>query len=61
MKYAYITIPLQIMQDCFSLPLENGAYRSERLHYEKIHKVLNDGYRWVRSEGDFAILEKKLK
>ena len=59
MKYEYVTIPVSLMIECSTLPLEDGAFVSEGLHGAKVRDLLASGYRWVRSEGEIALLERE--
>lgn len=59
MKYEYAMIPVSLMHECYTIPLEHGAFVSEGLHAAKVRDLLAGGFRWVRTEGDVAILERK--
>jgi hypothetical protein len=59
MKYEYATIPVSLMHECSTVPLEDGAFVSEGLHAAKVRELLAGGFRWVRTEGEVAILERE--
>ena len=59
MKYEYATIPVSLMHECSTVPLEDGAFVSEGLHSAKVRELLAGGFRWVRTEGEVAILERE--
>jgi hypothetical protein len=58
-SYEYATVPARLMRDGFTLVLENDAFVSEQAHVEKVKRLLSDGFRWVRTEDDVAILERE--
>lgn len=59
MKYEYATIPVSLMHEYAMIPLDDGAFVSEGLHSAKVRELLTCGFRWVRTEGEVAILERK--
>lgn len=62
--YDYILFNAQLVQHCFRFrsPVQPDSYLSEDLGGEvaAIQDAINKGYRWVRTEGAFAIFEKPL-
>lgn len=61
MKYEYKTVPLHLMLNLTTMPLVEGSYISKGASDDKILALLESGFRWVRSEGNFAILERALE
>ena len=62
--YDYILFNAQLVQHCFRYrsPVPTDSYLSEDIGGEvaAIQDAINKGYRWVRTEGTFAIFEKPL-
>jgi hypothetical protein len=58
MSYQYAMLPLSVVHELAIVPLEDGAFVSQSIHSEKARSLFAAGYRWIRTEGDFAILER---
>lgn len=56
-RYSYAVVPLDLMIEVATVPLENGAFVSSSQGSERVRSLLAEGYRWIRSENDKAILE----
>ena len=62
--YDYVLFDKQIAIDVFRYrppeTTEVGLSQNLDSQQDSIHDALNKGYRWVRSEGEFAVFEKEL-
>ena len=58
--YSYITLPVSVAHWVSVAPDKSkpDSYISEEPGMDEFRQALRDGYRWIRTDGDFAILEK---
>lgn len=59
--YRYAVFPKELMLAATTIPLEPDAYIADEPGIIKIREYLGEGYRWIRTDGDSAILEKVIK
>ena len=57
-RYRYAVFPRELMLAISIIPVEPDSYIADEIGMEKIREYLALGYRWIRSEGDSAILER---
>jgi hypothetical protein len=56
--YHYATIPLDLVEPCFRVPMPTDAFLSKDETSTALAELLNAGYRWVRTDGDVCVFEK---
>jgi len=60
MKYEYYTVELDTVAEAFVLPVEQDAYVTQTNYSIKIRALLAEGFRWVRTDGCWAIFEREV-
>ena len=60
MSYEYKIIPVAILREVATVPVEEGAYVTKSKQRETVEGLLADGFRWVRTEEGDAILEREI-
>lgn len=58
-KYQYKTLPADEVATCLQVITNPDAYISADATSNATHNLLEEGYRWVRSDGHWAIFEKQ--
>jgi len=56
--YEYETLPLRQVCEVFQFCEHPDTYLAEEPITIEIRRLLKHGFRWVRSEGDFAVFER---
>jgi hypothetical protein len=59
-QYTYRVFDAQTVRQFFYLPRFRDSYISEDQVARCLREALEDGFRWVRTEGDYAIFEKQV-
>ena len=59
--YHYATMPLHIVNPMLAVPVPENAYLSADAHSTKLSNLLKSGYRWIRTDGEHCIFEKKIR
>jgi hypothetical protein len=59
-KFEYLTVPVALARDAFASTLEPDSYVSQSEHTIRMEEILQQGYRWVRSDNDYAIFEREI-
>lgn len=57
--YEYEILPYDEVVAIFKFTEDPGAYLSEDSISKELKRILSQGFRWVRSEGDFAVFERE--
>lgn len=57
MTYTYAIVPLALIHEISLTPIHDGAYVSQSAGAARVRELLAAGYRWVRSEGEYAVFE----
>jgi hypothetical protein len=58
MRYRYVTVRAVTLCELMQLVVDRDAFISTNDESEKILRLFDQGYRWVRTDGDWAVLEK---
>ncbi len=56
--YHYATMPLGAVAEMGRVPAPEDGYLSEDENVRAIRDLLAKGYRWVRSDGEWAVFER---
>lgn len=61
--YAYMVLPLETVAAALSPedPEQPDAFLSADVTTKALRDVLSKGYRWIRTDGNFAVFEIELK
>ena len=60
MRYEYKIVPVAILREVATVPVEDGAYVTRSKQRETVERLLAGGFRWVRTEEGDAILEREI-
>jgi hypothetical protein len=58
-RFHYVTIPVDSVIQAARLATEPDSYISEDSTSRAIQEILQKGYRWIRTDAEFAIFEKE--
>lgn len=59
-KFEYLTVPVALAREAFAHNLEHIQPVSQRKRAEQMEEILQQGYRWVRTDNDYAIFEREI-
>jgi hypothetical protein len=59
--YHYATMPLAVVQPMLTVPIPDGSYLSQDENSAALGHLLKSGYRWIRTDGETCVFEKKLR
>jgi hypothetical protein len=57
-KYHYFTVPASDVIGCARLCVEPDSYISDDPTSQALRELLRKGYRWIRTDGEYAVFEK---
>lgn len=57
-RYHYATMKLEHVLRMTCVPVPKDAYLSEDEQGKTLRDLLRKGYRWIRTEGEYAVFEK---
>lgn len=58
-QYEYITFSAAMVISMFAAPIFPDAYIAEDAESLEIKTALDRGFRWIRTDGDVAVFERK--
>jgi hypothetical protein len=61
MRYRYVTVHADTLCEMMQLVHEKDAFISSSAECEKILELFDQGYRWVRTDLGWAVLEREIK
>lgn len=57
-QYHYATMLVEDIVPLLQMPVPEGAYLSEDHTTSTLRNLLRKGYRWIRTDGPYAVFEK---
>ena len=60
-KYHYATLPAQLVHEVTRVPIPDDAYLARDPETDALKELLDQGYRWIRTESELAIFEKEIE
>lgn len=61
MKYHYATVKFSDLAPICKVPSPKDSYISEDETVKAVSDLLKKGYRWIRTDGEYAVFEKEMK
>ena len=60
-KFEYACVNADAVRAVTARPMMPDAYASDDRDTRAVRELLAEGFRWVRTEGDFAVFEKEAR
>ena len=61
MRYKYKIVPIELIKEIAAFSVEDDSYVAMSVQREKLDALFLEGYRWIRTDCDEAILEMKIE
>ena len=59
-RFHYATLPAECVLLGARVDMGEGAYFADEFHTKAVRDLLAKGYRWIRTDGEWAVFEKEI-